>query len=648
MFPFLKHNTLAMLINRITLMTALGAAAFGAGFLPQSARAQLVVDYTFNSTASVPNNGQATDIQTLGGLASFSNVKVNLALTSTSGSTMWLGDLYSTLTFGTASEASRTSVLLNRPGRSNTSIAGSGLSSLNVTLDDTAATNIFGTTSSTGTYQSDGRIGVNPAGPRVAFNPADRTATLAALNGGALASNKFTLLVADYSAPNLASLTGWGMTLTGTAAASGTMAATNGTMTISDGAGTTNTLGAALVTTQNGSGGTLIVNLAGTTTLNGGVSGSGALDKQGVGSLIVNSAGSYTGATTITGGTLQLGTGSTAGTLSTSSAISIAAGANFAIDRSNAVLQGTDFSNAISGSGAFIQAGGGTTTLSAGNTYTGGTFVNAGTLALGASNALADSGAVAVAGGTFAIGGNSDTVGAVTMSSGSITGTGGTLTGTSYGVQAGNISANLAGSGALTKSTAGTVILTGANSYSGGTVINGGTLQLNANNVLPDSGTVTLNGGTVQLNGVSEGTHAAAGAGMLSLTSNSVIDLASTSLIHFLASNTLAGTWAGNALSIWNWNGIPLTGGGLEQILFGSDSTALTVAQLAAITFYSDSGLTSLGTATWATNGGGEIVPLSEVPEPGTWFVAALVAATLLVTQRRRLFVRPVLALAPA
>ena len=182
MFPSSKHNSLAMRINRITLMTALGAAAFGAGFLPQSARAQLVVDYTFNSTANVPDNGQITDIQTLGGLAAFSNVKMNLALTSTSGSTMWLGDLYSTLTFGTASEASRTSVLLNRPGRSNTSIAGSGLSSLNVTLDDTAATNIFGTTSSTGTYQSDGRIGVNPAGPRVAFNPADRTATLAALN----------------------------------------------------------------------------------------------------------------------------------------------------------------------------------------------------------------------------------------------------------------------------------------------------------------------------------------------------------------------------------------------------------------------------------------------------------------------------------
>ena len=341
------------------------------------------------------------------------------------------------------------------------------------------------------------------------------------------------------------------------------------------------------------------------------------------------------------------------------------------------VAESHTLASVIANGGSFttnvVKNGAGTWTLGAANTYTGGTTVNLGTLALGASNRLADTGAVNVNGGTLAMSTFNDTVGAVTLTSGSITGTG-TLTGASYGVLSGTISANLAGSGAaMSKTTAGTVVLTGANTFTGATTISGGTLTAGAANALGgtsgitingggtlalsdnttsnhlnDSATITLAGGKIQLNGVGEGTHAAAGAGMLSLTSNSVIDLASTSLIHFLASNTLAGTWAGNALSIWNWNGIPLTGGGLEQILFGTDSTALTVAQLAAITFYSDSGLTSLGTATWATNGGGEIVPLSEVPEPRTWFVGALVAATLLAAQRRRLFVRRVPALAAA
>ncbi len=82
-----------------------------------------------------------------------------------------------------------------------------------------------------------------------------------------------------------------------------------------------------------------------------------------------------------------------------------------------------------------------------------------------------------VNGGTLSLGANSDTVGAVTLTSGSITGTTGTLTGSSYGLQSGSVSAKLAGSGStVTKSTGGAVTLSGANTYTGATNVNAGTL----------------------------------------------------------------------------------------------------------------------------------------------------------------------------
>ena len=353
-------------------------------------------------------------------------------------------------------------------------------------------------------------------------------------------------------------------------------------------------------------------------------------------------------------------------------------GRNLTIDGTGAgLISGViaNFNGAGTASG-FTYSGSNTLTLSGAgaNTYSGATKVNSGELDLnktagvdaiagggltvgdniGAANSAitllkADnqinnaSGVTVNSDGKFDIAAQSDTVGTVILAGGTITGTTGVLTGTSYDVRAGTVSGHLGGSGVvLTKSTVGTVILSSSATYTGGTAITGGTLQLNANNVLPDTGTVTLGGGTLQLNGVSEGTTATAGAGALALSSNSIIDLTSTSLIHFLASN--GQTWTGT-LSIYNWSGTPVTGGGAEQILFGSDTTSLTQAQLDAITFYSDSGVTSLGTAMFATVNDGEIVPtVTAVPEPSTWLAGALVFASLLVTQRQRLARRKVLA----
>ena len=191
--------------------------------------------------------------------------------------------------------------------------------------------------------------------------------------------------------------------------------------------------------------------------------------KSGTGTQILAGTNTYTGGTTISGGTLQVGNGGRTGTLGSGN---VTNNASLAFNRSDNITA----SNTISGSGQLVQAGAGTTTLTGNNTYTGGTTINAGTLALGAANRLADGGAVTVNAGTFDLGGFSYTLGTVTLSGGAITN--GTVTGSSYDVRSGNVAAVLAGNGALTKSGAGAVILSGSNTYTGGTTVSDGTLQV--------------------------------------------------------------------------------------------------------------------------------------------------------------------------
>ncbi|EBN2870656.1 autotransporter outer membrane beta-barrel domain-containing protein [Salmonella enterica subsp. enterica serovar Monschaui] len=221
-----------------------------------------------------------------------------------------------------------------------------------------------------------------------------------------------------------------------------------------------------------------------------------SLIKQGAGTLILNAENTYTGGTTISGGTLV--------------ATSVdALGSGDVTD--NAVLElntGGTFDNAISGSGQVVKSGDKMLTLSGANSYSGGTLISDGTLvasnveALGTGDVTNDAVLELNTGGDFdnAISGSGQVVksGDETLTlSGSNTYTGGTLisggTLVASNVEAlgsgdvtndavlelntgGDFTNNISGSGQVVKSGDETLTLSGANSYTGGTLISSGTL----------------------------------------------------------------------------------------------------------------------------------------------------------------------------
>ena len=143
----------------------------------------------------------------------------------------------------------------------------------------------------------------------------------------------------------------------------------------------------------------------------------------------------------------------------------------------------------------------------------------------------------------------------------------------------------------ITKSGSGTLALSGANTYSGNTVISNGTVTLGVANALPVGASVgtiqttTTAGVTLNLGLFNLGTSTASAnsAGVLDFDVNTTINLGSggTNSYYFKASN--GQTWGASTVTIYNWTGINgITGTG-PKIFIGSDATGVTTTQLAKI-----------------------------------------------------------------
>lgn len=248
-----------------------------------------------------------------------------------------------------------------------------------------------------------------------------------------------------------------------------------------------------------------------------------------VGGTITYDATNNPGGAFITGGTLALGNARTVAVGNSSTATDLT------------------ISSAVTGTGGLTKTGAGFLSMAGNASYTGGTTVNDGTLFIGANTGLPTGGDVTVnstVGGTAILQMGSTT--AATIGALTLGGTGGTtasnivaingsavltLGGTlTYNATGNPLESTITGTGtlalggnrtvavrdstntgaatdlsiaaaisalpgqSLTKTGAGVLIFTGsAKAYDGGTIINGGTLQLNASNLLASTGNLTVN-----------------------------------------------------------------------------------------------------------------------------------------------------------
>ena len=230
--------------------------------------------------------------------------------------------------------------------------------------------------------------------------------------------------------------------------------------------------------------------------MGGTIGGAGSLTKIGTGTLTVSGVNTYRGGTTVNGGTLAVSSDNNLGDSSGSLAFGGGAlqfrsgfisnravtlnsgGGTFDTNGNGPLLTGS-----ISGPGGLTKVGIGDLTLAGASTYSGPTNVLLGTLAAGATNVFSPASAfTVVAGGALNLNGFNQSIGS--LSGDGLVGNAGpgpaalTTGGNNSSTTFSGVIFDAPGTMRLTKAGTGTMILSGDNSYTGGTTISAGTLQL--------------------------------------------------------------------------------------------------------------------------------------------------------------------------
>ena len=384
-------------------------------------------------------------------------------------------------------------------------------------------------------------------------------------------------------------------------------------------------MGTGAISLGTTAGTTRTITVSGSTLTEGGIISNGttanSLTKAGTGTLILSGANAYTGSTTVSAGILNIQNATGLGT--TASGTTVSSGATLQLQ--NGISVGSE-ALTLSGTGASGQNGA-LVNVSGTNNY-------AGLITLAAATTISSDG------GTLNI-----------TNAGTITGSGFGLTLTGSGT--GTISSIIGtGAGALTKSGSGTWTLSGANTYTGATTVNAGTLFVNGSTASGSAVTVnnsgTVLGGTGTINGsvsiASSGAILEAGTGSTgqTLTMKGAVTMGSGSIIEIalgaaLAHSTLA-IGAGGSISFqsaqkFNIIDLGVTAGSIYNgIITGIGSNPGTEANW-TITNQSWTYLFSYD----ATNGGEIDLTVSAltVPEPSTCVAGALALVALIYSQRR-------------
>ena len=392
---------------------------------------------------------------------------------------------------------------------------GTGAGAETLTIDPSTMTTPSGSTIS-------GTVG-NSGGSLITLDIGDGHASTAATTISGLLTGDVSLVVAQSTGMVTLSNTSNNYT-GGTILDAGTLAisgSTLGTGAVIFNGGTLQTT-AGITDSQNftiNAGGGTVDTAGQSDTFSGNLTGAGGLiveSTSGNGVLTLTGTGNtYTGGTTVESGTLVSAVGSGLG--GGSEPLTIGTNGTLQLDnvfQNISTLNGTgsiqlgastllnvtgsspsSFGGVMSGSGSFRVAGTNTVTLSGANTYSGTTTIASGTLEF--------------TGSTSSLTGNIIDNAALVFSQNANSSASGIISGTGTVIQQGTS----------------TLILSGTNTYSGGTTINGGTLSVSADsNLGATSGAVTLGGGTLAYTG-SGGTIANAittsGAGTTNVLTNS-------------------------------------------------------------------------------------------------------------------------------
>ncbi|UPG83981.1 autotransporter outer membrane beta-barrel domain-containing protein [Luteibacter aegosomatis] len=347
-------------------------------------------------------------------------------------------------------------------------------------------------------------------------------------------------------------------------------------------------------TLSGGPGHVDVAQAATTLTMSGTVVGGGSLVKDGAGTLVLNGSNAYTGGNNVTAGTLRAGTDLAFGGAANGAgagALTVAGGATADLDGHQVWVTGLNgagsvalgattgllklrgagtFTGVISGAGGVSALAGSSQTFSGcGNTYTGPTSIVSGSIT---TDCLANGGQASGIGASGSAATNLTLNGGWLNYTGSNVGIDRSMQLTGNGGVAVNdasatltISGTVQGAGQLAKGGEGTLLLTGANTYAGGTRIQQGVAKAGSSQAF-GTGTMSIDntaGATLDLNGFDTTVRSLSGGGT---TGGSVL----------LGGATMSLTGSGNGVPEFagtiRGSGAVVKGGNYRQLLSGCGS----------------------------------------------------------------------------